>query len=173
MKARFKLIPKVNTYIQLALISGCFSITLSRPRISDCKCLLLMAIFSEIHRVRTWNQAVSSQKMPLISRPATRSGIRGLVFGGKQLEFMFCLGSQKDMPLTSLYYTWVICHLVLLKSLLDIYFFSLGGARTILCLFISYFPHFLLGFLKWDFPVLKSFPETRRWERQNQSLILS
>ena len=57
MKARFKLIPKVNTYIQLALISGCFSITLSRPRISNCKCLLLMAIFSEIQRVRTWNQA--------------------------------------------------------------------------------------------------------------------
>ena len=98
------------------------------------------------------------------SNQVSQSGIRGLVFGGKQLEFMFCLGSQKDMPLTSLYYTWVICHLVLLKSLLDIYFFSLGGARTILCLFISYFPHFLLGFLKWDFPVLKSFPETRRWE---------
>ena len=107
------------------------------------------------------------------SNSVSQSGIRGLVFGGKQLEFMFCLGSQKDIPLTSLYYTWVICHLVLLKSLLDIYFFSLGGARTILCLFISYFPHFLLGFLKWDFPVLKSFPETRRWERQNQSLILS
>ena len=53
MKARFKLIPKVNTYIQLALISGCFSIILSRPRISNSKCLLLKAFFSEIQRVRT------------------------------------------------------------------------------------------------------------------------
>ena len=113
--------------------------------------------------------------MPLISRTATRSA-------NQESEAWFLAGNSlnscpvSDLRTICLYI--IIFHMghmssCLTQIIVGYIFFSLGGARTILCLFISYFPHFLFGFLKWDFPVLKSFPETRRWERQNQSLILS
>ena len=113
--------------------------------------------------------------MPLIRRPATRSANQ------ESEETWFLAGNSlnsypvSDLRTICLYI--IIFHMGHMSSCLTQiivgYIFSLGGARTTLCLFISYFPHFLFGFLKWDFPVLKSFPETRRWERQNQSLILS